>query len=49
MISELDEMPTVIVVGSDPMALGVYKSLKNHQINIPNDVSIVSFDDVEMN
>ncbi|KRL23195.1 substrate-binding domain-containing protein [Lactobacillus gallinarum] len=48
MISELDEMPTAIVVGSDPMALGVYKSLKNHQINIPNDVSIVSFDDVEM-
>lgn len=49
MIDELDEIPSAIIVASDPMALGVYKSLNNHHINIPNQVSIVSFDDVEIN
>lgn len=49
LLHDLKEIPTAILVGSDPMALGVYKSLKNHQINIPNQVSIISFDDVEMN
>lgn len=49
MLHDLKEIPTAILVGSDPMALGVYKSLKNHKINIPHQVSIVSFDDVEMN
>lgn len=42
-------VPDAILVGSDPMALGVYKSLNNHHVAIPKDVSVVSFDDVEMN
>ena len=45
---ELDPRPSAVVVGSDPMALGVYKAFSNHKINIPQDISIVSFDDVEM-
>lgn len=49
MLKECHELPSAIIVGSDPMALGVYKSLKNHKINIPKQISIVSFDDVEMN
>ncbi|GAA3631176.1 LacI family DNA-binding transcriptional regulator [Lactobacillus hamsteri] len=49
MIDELDELPSAIIVASDPMALGVYKSLNNHHISIPDQVSIISFDDVEMN
>lgn len=41
--------PTAIVVASDPMAMGVYKAINNAGRKIPEDVSIVSFDDVEMN
>lgn len=49
MIAENNKLPTAILVGSDPMALGVYKSLKNHKIKIPDEVSVISFDDVEIN
>ncbi|BDZ29859.1 LacI family DNA-binding transcriptional regulator [Lactiplantibacillus sp. WILCCON 0030] len=41
--------PTAIVVGSDPMAMGVYKAINNAGLQIPADISVVSFDDVEMN
>lgn len=41
--------PTAIVVGSDPMAMGVYKAINNAGLRIPEDISVVSFDDVEMN
>ncbi len=43
------EPPTAIVVASDPMAMGVYKAINNASKKIPDDVSVVSFDDVEMN
>lgn len=36
-------------MGSDPMVLGVYKALNNHHISIPDDISVVSFDDVDIN
>ncbi|RVU71104.1 LacI family DNA-binding transcriptional regulator [Lactobacillus xujianguonis] len=49
MLNEVDELPSAVMVGSDPMALGVYKSLKNHHIDIPGQTSVVSFDDVEVN
>jgi len=48
-ILQQDELPTAIVVGSDPMAMGVYKAINNAGLKIPEDISIVSFDDVEMN
>jgi len=44
---ENDKMPSAIVVGSDPMALGVLRALHESGINVPNDVSVVSFDDIE--
>lgn len=31
------------------MALGVYKALNDANVNIPNDISVASFDDVEIN
>lgn len=46
---QLKERPTAVVVGSDPMALGVYKGFSNHGVSIPDDISVVSFDDVEIN
>ncbi len=41
-------MPTAIVVASDPIAVGVYRALQRHNIKIPQDVSVVSFDNIEV-
>ena len=46
---QLKDRPTAIVVTSDPMALGVYKALNDANVNIPNDILVASFDDVEIN
>ena len=37
-----------IIATSDMVALGALKALKERYINIPNDVSIVGFDDIAM-
>jgi LacI family transcriptional regulator len=47
-IAEMNPRPTAIVVASDPMAVGVYKALNEHGLKIPEDVSVVSFDDIQM-
>lgn len=44
----LDPRPTAVVVASDPMAVGVYKAAVNAGLSIPEDLSIISFDDIEM-
>ena len=41
----LSHPPTAIFVISDGGALGIYKALKERRINIPEDISIVGFDD----
>lgn len=46
---QLKDRPTAVIVASDPMALGVYKAFNDAKINIPNDISVASFDDVEIN
>ena len=38
-------LPTAFVTDVDTIALGVMKALHEHGVNIPNDVSIVGFDD----
>lgn len=48
-ITKLKDLPTAVVVASDPMALGVYKAFKDAGVNIPQDISIISFDDVDLN
>lgn len=42
-----DKLPTAIMVGNDPIAVGVYRSLQNG-LHIPEDISIVSFDNIEV-
>ena len=37
---------TAVVVGNDQMALGVMRALHEHGLRIPEDVSVVGFDDV---
>ena len=40
--------PTAVLVASDPMAVGVYKAINEAHLRIPEDISVVSFDDIEM-
>lgn len=42
---ELDDRPTAIFCGNDRMAMGVYDAAKERGIRIPEDLSIVGFDD----
>lgn len=46
MIDTLPSLPTAIIAGSDPIAIGVYHALKSEGYKIPEDVSIISFDDI---
>jgi LacI family transcriptional regulator len=41
------QLPSAVVVGSDPMALGVLRALHEAEIQVPNDISVFSFDDIE--
>lgn len=43
-----DCLPTAIVAGSDPMAVGIYRALQKRGLKIPEDISVVSFDDLEV-
>jgi DNA-binding LacI/PurR family transcriptional regulator len=42
----LPEPPTAVFTCSDPMALGVYQALHEHGLRVPQDISVVSFDDL---
>lgn len=44
---EKGNLPTAVVVGSDPMALGAFRALHEADINVPEDISVISFDDIE--
>ncbi len=39
---------TAVVAGSDFMAIGVLRALNEHGVRIPEDVSLIGFDDVEL-
>lgn len=41
------EMPTAFVADNDMIALGVMQAMQKHQIRIPEDVSVIGFDDIE--
>jgi LacI family transcriptional regulator len=42
----LDEPPTAVFACSDQMALGVYEAVRQIGMRVPDDVSIVGFDDL---
>lgn len=39
------ELPTAVVTGSDIIAVGVIRCLKSHNLKVPDDISVVGFDD----
>jgi LacI family transcriptional regulator len=47
-ISLLEKEPTAIFCVSDRMAMGVYDALKERGLRVPEDISIVGFDDQEL-
>ncbi len=43
-----DRRPTAVFVASDIQAIGALRALKEHGLACPDDMSIVSFDDIEL-
>ncbi len=41
----LKERPTVVMIASDLLAVGCYRAAREHGVRIPDDISVVSFDD----
>jgi DNA-binding LacI/PurR family transcriptional regulator len=39
---------TALMIGTDNMALGVMRALREHGLRMPEDVSLVSFDNAEL-
>jgi DNA-binding LacI/PurR family transcriptional regulator len=39
-----DERPTAVVLGNDPMAIGFMRTVLQHGLRVPADVSVVGFD-----
>lgn len=45
---DLDERPTAILSGSDEQAYGIYLAARERGLRIPEDLSVVGFDDVDL-
>jgi DNA-binding LacI/PurR family transcriptional regulator len=47
-ILKTKECPTAVFVASDQMAHGAYRAIQEEGLTVPDDISIVAFDDIEM-
>ena len=45
---DLDQPPTAIFAGSDLQALGVYEAARPRGLRIPEDLSVVGYDDLRI-
>lgn len=45
---ELEERPTAVFVASDKMSIGAIDAVKDAGLNVPDDISIIGFDDIEV-
>ncbi|MFV0440354.1 MAG: LacI family DNA-binding transcriptional regulator [Lachnospirales bacterium] len=46
MIVDYDKLPTAFIAGNDSLAIGAIKAFREKGIKIPDDMSIVGFDDI---
>jgi LacI family transcriptional regulator len=44
----LEERPTAVIASNDLTAIGAIGSLHRHNLRVPEDVSVVGFDDIEI-
>ena len=44
---ELKDKPTAVFAYSDLLAIGALKAIKEAKINIPKDIALVGYDDIE--
>ncbi|WP_312093944.1 LacI family DNA-binding transcriptional regulator [Niallia sp.] len=44
---QVSKLPEAFFIGSDPMAIGALRALQEANLNVPSDVAIISFDDIE--
>jgi len=42
------ELPTAVFIASDVVAIGAVQAIKNHHLRIPQDISLIGFDDIPM-
>ena len=47
-ILEKKQLPTAVFTASDQIAFGAMKAIREHDLNIPEDISLIGFDDLEM-
>lgn len=40
-------LPTALICASDPIAIGALRALQEHHIKVPDDISIIGFDDIK--
>lgn len=45
---QLEEKPTAVFVAGDYMAIGAMEAIKDHGLKVPEDISIIGFDDIEL-
>jgi LacI family transcriptional regulator len=45
---QLDEPPSAVFACNDLMAIGAMRTMRNHNLRIPQDISVVGFDDISM-
>jgi LacI family transcriptional regulator len=44
----LEERPTAVIASNDLTAIGAIGTLHSHNLRVPEDISIVGFDDIEI-
>lgn len=44
----MDKIPTAIFACNDQMAVGVIQSAAAHDLNVPDDISVIGFDDINL-
>lgn len=45
---KVEERPTAVFVAGDYLALGAIQAIKDHGLRVPEDISIIGFDDIDL-